>query len=124
MKITDNAVLKELKRVRSCDLDEYVLTYPEDEKDGRSDMQILADECSYILSCYEEEGHVFFEDLWSAKKMLRETKNGKVIPLWTHSLKPMYSKSQIESARATVNEHKRLQSLMKRLNANGFYGRW
>lgn len=124
MKVTDERVLKELRRVRSCDLDEYVLTYPEDEKDGRSDMQILADECSYILSCYEEEGHAFCEDLQSAKAMLRKTKNGKVIPLWMNTLKPIYSKSQIESARATVNEHKRLQSLMKRLNANGFYGRW
>lgn len=124
MTITDNEVKKELKRVRCCTLEEMVDTYPDDERDGRSDIQILADECSYMLSCFSEDGHVFCDDIKWAKEVLRETKNGKVIPLWKESLTPVYTKSDIANARYSINEYKRLQNLMKRLNAKGIYGRW
>ena len=124
MKITDKEALKELKRVNSFDLDEDISTYPEDERDGRSDMQVLADECSYILSNYEEDGHVLCIDLELAKETIRETKNGKQIPLWSSTLQPKYRPSDITCARSVINEHRRLKNLMKRLNAKGFYGRW
>lgn len=124
MNITDKEVLKELKRVMSFDLEESVRTYPDDERDDRSDMQILADECSYILSNFKEDGHVLCEDLERAKEIIRETKNGKQIPLYASTLKPKYKQYDIQIARDTINEHKRLQNLMKRLNAKGFYGRW
>lgn len=124
MKITDKEVLKELKRARSYELYESLETYPEDEREGRSDMQMLADECSYIISCFEENGHVLGDDLERAKEIIKETKNGKVIPLWSQSLTPMYSKHDIENARNAINEYRRLKNLMKRLNANGYYGQW
>lgn len=124
MKITDKEVLKELKRARSGELWESLDSYPEDERDDRTDMQMLADECSYILSCFDEDGHALHDDLQEAKEIMRETKNGKTIPLWRESLTPVYSKSRIETARASINEHRRLKSLMARLNDNGYYGKW
>ncbi len=124
MIITDKEVLKELNRVKCFDLDESLETYPEDERDGRSDMQMLADECSYILSNYEEDGHLFCESLESARETIRVTKNGKQIPLWSSTLKPKYRPSDITLAREIINEHRRLQNPMKRLNAKGFYGKW
>lgn len=124
MKITDSAVLKELKRVRSFELEESIASYPDNERDGRSDMQVLADECSWILSNYAEDGHVLHDDLEEAKEIIRKTKNGKVMVLWKDSLKPVWSKSRIETARASINEFKRLQNLLKRLNANGYHGQW
>lgn len=124
MKITDKQVLKELKRVRSCELDMSLETYPEDEREGRSDAQVVADEISYILSCFDEDGHVLCDDLEESRRILRETKNGKVIPLWTQSLTPMYSKSRIESCRDCINEYNRLKNYMKRLNAQGIRGYW
>lgn len=124
MTITDAEVLKELKKVRCYELEESLEEYPEDERDGRSDFQMLADECSYILSCYDESGHCYCEDLEESKEILRETKNGKVIPLYKTTLTPVYSKSRIENARNTINQHKRLQSLMKRLNDKGYFGKW
>ena len=124
MNIADAEVLKELKRVRSCDLEDSLLDYPEDERDGRSDMQCLADELSWILSNYKEDGHVLCDDLQEAREIIRETKNGKVIPLWQGTLQPMYSKSRIQSCRDTINEYNRLQSLLKRVHAKGFRGRW
>ena len=124
MNITDKEVLKELKRVRSGELEDSVFDYPENERDGRSDMQVLTDELSWILSNFKEDGHVLCEDLEEAREILRETKNGKVIPLWESTLKPIYSKSRIQTCRDTINEYNRLQNLMKRLNAKGFYGKW
>ena len=124
MKITDKQVLKELKRVRSCELDMSLETYPEDEREGRSDAQVVADEISYILSCFDEDGHVLCDDLEESRRILRETKNGKVSPLWTQSLTPMYSKSRIESCRDCINEYNRLKNYMKRLNAQGIRGYW
>lgn len=124
MNITDKQVLKELKRVRSCELDMSLETYPEDEREGRSDAQVVADEISYILSCFDEDGHVLCDDLEESRRILKETKNGKVIPLWTQTLTPVYSKSRIESCRDCINEYNRLKNYMKRLNAQGIRGYW
>ncbi len=124
MKITDKQVLKELKRVRSCELEMSLETYPEDEREGRTDAQVVADELSYILSCFDEDGHVLCDDLEESRRILKETKNGKVIPLWTQTLTPMYSKSRIESCRDCINEYNRLKNYMKRLNAQGIRGYW
>lgn len=124
MNITDPEALKELKRVRSWNLQEDVAEYPENEREGRSDMQFLTDECSYILSNFQEDGHALCEDLQEAREILRKTKNGKQVPLWQSTLKPVWDKHRIESARDTVNEYNRLKSLMKRLNDKGFYGKW
>lgn len=46
MNITDKTVLSELKRIRCGELNESIDGYPEDERDGRSDMQVFADELS------------------------------------------------------------------------------
>ena len=124
MKITDNEVLKELKRCRSYELSEDIKTYPDDERDGRSDIQFLADEVSYILSNYQEDGHVLCDDLERSQEILRKTHYGKTIPLYISTLKPIYRQSDIQSAKDCVNEYKRLKSLMKRLNDKGYRGQW
>lgn len=124
MKITDTEVLKELNRVNSFDLDEDLETYPEDERDGRTDLQMLADEVSYILNCYQEDGHFLCESLEESKEILRITKNGKVIPLCKSTLKPAYRESQIRTSKDIINEHRRLQNLYKRLQARNLRGKW
>ena len=98
--------------------------YPDDERDGRSDLEFLADEVSWHLSCYNEDGHYWKEDLEEAKEILKETKNGKVIPLFTDTLKPVYSAWKIDRAKEQIKEYRRLVNCMKRLNAKGYYGRW
>ena len=124
MKITDEYVIKELKRVRSFDLEESIETYPEDERDDRSDLQVLADETSWLLSNYEEDGHVLCDSLEESKEILRETKNGKVISLWSSTLKPKWRESDIQMSRDIINEHRRLKNLMKRINALNVWGKW
>lgn len=124
MNITDKEVLRQLKIVRCYELEESVRDYPEDERDGRSDMQFLADEVSYRLSLYTEGGTCTGDDYEEAKRILRETENGKVTPLNRYTLKPKYSPHQIQNAKDSVNEYRRLRSLMDRLEKKGYYGRW
>ena len=124
MKITDKVALAELKKVKSNELYETVNDYPDDERDGRSDLEFLADEVSYQISCFNEEGHDWKEDLDEAKEILKETKNGKVQVMLLPSLQPKYKAYQIDRAKAIVSEYKRLTNCLKRLNSKGYYGRW
>lgn len=124
MIITDKEVLKEIKRVRSGVLWESINAYPDDERDGRSDMEFFADEVSYMISCIHENGHSWCDDAEWAREVLRETKNGKVMPLWPESLQPIYRQSDIQIARDIINENRRLENCLKRLNKNGYYGKW
>lgn len=126
MKLTDKNVIRMLKKVRSYQLEESVEQYPDNERDGRTDMEFFADELSYHVSCYCEDGHVWKEDLDEARAKLRETKNGKVIPLNKRTLKPLYGyyPSDIQIARDTINEFNRLVRLLKKLQSMGEYGKW
>lgn len=124
MKITDNEALKELSLIHDEELNDSVREYPEDERDGRSDLEFIADEISYFISLYEEEGHVFCEELKRAKRIIKETKNGKIVPLLKESLLPVYSESDISYAREAINTYRRFKNSMKRLNKKGYYGQW
>ena len=124
MILKDALALKELKRVRSCDLEDDIADYPENERDGRSDLEILADEVSYILSCSQEYGHARADDLEAAKDILRRTNYGHAVPMNAKTLKPIYQPFEVQAAKERVNEYNRLKSCMKRLNNMGFYGRW
>lgn len=129
MKITDKEVIRQLKIVRCGELEENLETYPEDELEGRSEMQMLADEASYLISMYEEEGTGHNDDLVNARHFMKETKNGTQIPFYnTFPPQPKYTPVRLEinlkNARNTINEYNRLRSLMERLNKKGYYGSW
>ena len=121
MKISDKEVLKQLKIVRSSDLEDSIKTLQEDEVEGRTDMQVLKDELEYLLSLYDEGGTLHSEDLEQAREFMRETKNGKVMPCYnTFPPTPKYTVTrlelEVERARNTINEYNRLKSLEKRLS--------
>ncbi len=126
MKLTDQRAINIYKRLKCAELVESIDDYPEDERDGRDDLQILIDEISYFRSNFEEDGHVLKEDLDLSKELLRETKNGKSIPLDPKTLKPKYGyyPYNIDSAKGTIAEYKQLQYYEKRLNDLGYFGKW
>ena len=124
MIITDKNIKKWLKAIGSEQLYEMVETYPENELDGRSEIQLFADELSYAISCYEEDGHVWRDDLEECKEVLRRTKNGKVIPVNIQTLKPVYRPSDIEIAKSVVNEYRRMKYRYQKLNEAGICGKW
>ena len=126
MKLTDKEVIKTLKKARLYEVEEMIDTYPEDERDGRNDWQMLADEAGYFYSCFLEDGHCFKDDLAEAREKLRRTKFGKTIPLDCRTLKPLYGywPSDIQAAKDAVNEFNRAKNLVKRLEKLGYYSRW
>lgn len=126
MKLTDEIAIKMLKKVNSSILEEQVWYYPDNERDGRTDLEFLMDEVSYNYSCYLEDGHVWKDDYEDAKRLLRETKYGKTIPLDTRTMNPRngYWPSDIQCAKDTVNEVARIKRLGERLQRMGYYGHW
>jgi len=124
MTITNKNVEKWLKMIGSERLYEMVETYPENELDGRSEIQLFADELSYLISCYEEDGNFLRDDLEECKEVLRETKNGKVIPVNARTFKPIYRPHTIEFAKSIVNRYRRMKYRYQKLNESGVYGKW
>lgn len=66
MIITDKEVLKMLKKLNSYDVEESLLSYPEDERDGRSDMEIF-------LKHYNNSGNSVF--VITPEKMVEKMKD-------------------------------------------------
>jgi len=124
MELTDKTAIKLLKKLNSCELWERVDSYPEDERDGRSDMQMLADEAGYMLSLFEEDGTAHYDDLKECRHILNRTKYGKVMPCYFPSLMPMYNLSDIQTAKDVVNEYNRLKRFVKRMEERGYYSEW
>lgn len=115
MKITDKAVLNELKKVRSAELKENLETFPEDERDGKSDMEIFCDEVYYLIDMYIEPGTRQYNNLQWAREIMKKTKRGKVMPLDNRTLHPKYSKCDVDLASEITNEVKRLKNCTRRL---------
>ena len=113
MKITDPKVKKLMKRANSIDLDERVYSFPEEERDGLTDMDIFIDELAYLVDLYDSDGTIFSEDLETAREIMKATDNGKSMPLYPDSLLPRYCKYEVDNARDTINEYRRLTRLLK-----------
>lgn len=123
MKITDEKALKELKRVASHELEWLLRDYPQEEVGDRSDLQMMADEVSYMLDCYAEDGNLRHVALKKAYMVKDRTKNFTTIPL-DGNLKPVYRGIELQFSKGVIDEHKRLMELQGRLNAMGIYGQW
>lgn len=87
-----------------------------DADDNRTDMEILKEELDYLLEMYEDKGTWQNEEYTHAKKLLKETQNGKVIPLDIVTFKPKIPMSDIERARDIVAEKERLKALKRKIN--------
>ena len=126
MKITDKEALNIIEKIDDTVLFDTIYDYPEEERDGRTDLEFVADEISWQIYCYNDDSHTGFYDLEDAKQKLRETKNGKIIPLNPETFKPVYGywKSDIQGARDIVNTYNRMTRALKRLQEKGIYGGW
>lgn len=124
MKLTNKTALSIYNRLKVAELVESIDDYPESQRDGRDDLQFLADEISYFRSMFEEDNTIFKESLDNARALLRETKNGKVIPLDPKTFQPKrgYKPYNIEDAKYVVAQYKQLQYYEKRLKDMGYYG--
>lgn len=111
MRFVDEEAKRYLKSVRSARLEELIEETDELDKEDRSDLEVLYDEVNYLVGLYLEDGTVPRDEYLEAKKIVRKTENGKVMPLNPNSLKPRYSEQQVEDAKELVNEVRRLKRL-------------
>lgn len=124
MNITDKQVQKWIDKLSDYTLEESIRTLPEEEREGRSDIQIFADELSYELSKYHEDGWEQKEDLEEARRILRETENGKANPIDFETFRLKYTKLEILQAKEEVRRERSLAYRLKKLNEMGIYGAW
>ena len=121
MKLTNEAAIKALEKVRVLELEEMISGYPEQEVDGRSDWDMIANEAGWLLDSYNSDDTVRNEDLPEARGILASTRYGKIIPVNARTLKPIYSPVDIQIAKDTVNEYNRLTRFVKKLKSMGLY---
>lgn len=114
MKITDKAVLSELKKVRSVELEENLGTIPEEERDGKSDLEVFCDEVYYLIDMYITPGTRQYNNLKWAREIMKKTKRGTVIPV-DLNFNPKYSQCDVDLASEITNEAKRLKNCTRRL---------
>ena len=113
MVITDKDALKLLGRANSETLWEYVEAYPEHELDGISELDFVMDELEYLVFMYEDDGTIHFDNLRYSKKVLKDTDNGRSMPVSLPDFEFKYTKQEIQEAKDTVNEYRRLKRILK-----------
>lgn len=119
MKLTDREAIKALKKVRIFELEEMLYNYPDDEVEDRSDWEMIANEAGWLLEVFQEGDTSHADDLRYAMEILSRTKYGKVTPANPRTLNPIYSKTDVQWAKDTVNEYNRLVRFVEKLRKMG-----
>lgn len=114
MKLTEKKAINILKKVRSYELEQMVEEYPEDEREGRTDLEIIKNELDWLLYGMNEDGYLKHEALMEARQIVNDTRGGRM-PLNPYTLKPKYKDYEIRQAKDDINEYNRLKRLQKRL---------
>ena len=117
MKFTDKEAIKALERANVCELFDMIADYPEEDRDGRSDFEMSANEAGWLLDAFNSFDTAHNEDLLESRRTYQrlirvKQKRGF---LTTHEY------IALDSARYCMNEYNRLTGLVKRLKAMGLY---
>lgn len=86
--------------------------------EGLTDIEYLIREAEWIIEDFcEDTGHSLHDDYLWAKKLLKETDNGKRRPIdiATMSIKEGYRDTDIENARSIIDEVKRTKAFIRKL---------
>ena len=121
MKLTDQEAIKALKKVRVYDLEQMISDYPEDERDGRSDWDMIANEAGWLLDALNEDENANHEALLEARQVIRETRNGTVFPGSLTSVQLKTWEYRVQDARDFINMYNRLVRFVKKLKGMGLY---
>lgn len=121
MKLTDAEAIKALKKVRCYDLEERLSDYPEEERDGRTDWDMIANEAGWLLDSFHDDSCANYEALEEAKELVRETKNGTVFPGLLTSIQLQSYRIRVQDARDLINMVNRLARFVQKLKGMGLY---
>ena len=112
MKFTDKEAINCLKKARSPRLEELIEEIDKSEEyENETDLRILYFETMYLCELFMEEDTLSRNEYLKAKKIMRETENGKCMPLDPATFKARYSTQQVSDAKELVNEVRRLRRL-------------
>ena len=121
MKLTDKEAIKALKNVRCYDLEERLSDYPEEERDGRTDWEMIANEAGWLLDSFYDDSCANYEALEEAKDLIRTTNNGKVFPGLLTSVQVQSYQIMVRDARDLINMVKRLKRFVEKLKNMGLF---
>lgn len=116
MKLTDKKAIKALKKVRCYRLERTIDDLPENEVDGRTDWEIIANEAGWLLDAYNSLGCARCEDLEEAKYVIYRSRRG--LP---NDIGQPYTEWQIQDAKDRISEYNRLDKFVKKLKGMGLY---
>ena len=121
MKLTDVEAIKALRKVRCYDLEMMIADYPEDERDGRTDWDMIANEAGWLLDAFNEDENANHEALLEARQIIRDTKNGTVFPGLLTSAQVKSWGIRVQDARDLINMVNRLARFVQKLKGMGLY---
>lgn len=121
MKLTDKQAIKALKAVHIYDLEQAIEDYPEGERDGRSDWDMIANEAGWLLDAMNEDENANHEALLEAREVIRLTKNGTVFPGLLTSAQLKTWEYRVQDARDYISMYNRLTRFVKKLKGMGLY---
>ena len=121
MKLTDKQAIKALKAVHIYDLEQAIEDYPEGERDGRSDWDMIANEAGWMLDAMNEDENANHEALLEAREVIRLTKNGTVFPGLLTSAQLKTWEYRVQDARDYISMYNRLTRFVKKLKGMGLY---
>lgn len=113
MKFTNKAVIKAFEESGLIWLMDRAEDIKDDEINGQSDAEIAWETVDYHLYWYKEKDADEWHELRSARKLLKETDDGKRIPIiaWTWEIKEGYRPSDIKHAREVIKEYESMKKL-------------
>lgn len=114
MKLTDKEAIKIMKRVRCCELEDMISDYPESDRDGRTDMEMIANEAFWLLDAFCDYDTAHHEDLEEAYEIVRDSRRQN----------PQYDSWEIQRARDCINEFNRLKRFVDRCREQGLIHRY
>lgn len=115
MKFTDKTAERIFKSIKCIEVKESIESYPEDERDDKTDLDIIRDEVEYFVYMFEEVDGAFKDDLERSRAILRETNNGKCNKIILPEFKLKYSDYQIKAAKQTVSEYRQLKRILTKI---------
>lgn len=88
-----------------------------EDTDGMTEREWLEQEVQWIIEDFSEDnGHVLYYELKEARKVLKRTDNGRIIPISIENgFKPIegFAPEDIEYAKYLVNEYKAIRNFQK-----------
>ena len=117
--LTDQEAIKALKKANILELEEMVTDYPESDRDGRTDWDLIANEAGWLLDMFNSGDTAHSEDLKEAKEIVYRFRTGRMI-YWQDG-RPMWDEIDHERAKRTIREYNRLARFVSKLKQKGLY---